>query len=115
LVLGRVLMVVDGETSRAYEPEMRSLEFESQLTHERFNVEVKSEDRHFVITPSPGEYRLNRVQISEGPFMSRAELDAAFTVPGDGVMYVERGDSASTLLGMGAWPPLDRDGERRSV
>ena len=41
-----------------------------------------------MITPSPGEYRLNRVQISEGPFMSRAELDAAFTVPGDGVIYV---------------------------
>ena len=67
---------------------MRSLESESQLTHERFNVEVKSEDRHFVITLSPGEYRLNRVQISEGPFMSMAELDAAFTVPADGVIYV---------------------------
>jgi hypothetical protein len=88
LVLGRVLVVVTGETSRAYEPEMRSLEFESQQTHERFNVEVKSEDRHFVIALPSGEYRLNRVQISEGPFMSMAEVSAAFTVHTDGVTYV---------------------------
>lgn len=88
LVLGRVLVVVDGETSRAYEPEMRSLEFESRRTHERFNVEVKSEDRHFVIALPPGEYRLNRVQISEGPFMSMAQVSATFAVHADGVTYV---------------------------
>ncbi len=33
----------------AYEPEVRSLEFESQRTHEPFNGEVKSKNRHFVI------------------------------------------------------------------
>ena len=81
-------MVVIGESRRAYKPEMRSVEFEPQRTHERFRVEVKPEDRHFVITLSPGEYRLNLVQISEGPFMSMAELYAAFTVPADDVIYV---------------------------
>jgi len=88
LVLGRVLVVVVGESSRAYEPEVRSLEFESQRTHERFNVEVKSENRHFVIALPPGEYRVNRVQISEGPFMSMAQVSAAFAVHADGVTYV---------------------------
>lgn len=81
-------MVVIGESRRAYKPEMRSVEFEPQRTHERFRVEVKPEDRHFVITLSPGEYRLNLVQISEGPFMSMAELYAAFTVSADDVIYV---------------------------
>jgi hypothetical protein len=38
LVLGRVLMLVDGETSRAYEPEMRSLEFDSQLTSLKIGI-----------------------------------------------------------------------------
>ena len=88
LVLGRVLVVVTGERRRIYGPELRSLEFESQLTHERFKVEVKSENRHFVIALAPGDYRLNRVQISEGPFMSMAEVSAAFSVHADGVTYV---------------------------
>jgi hypothetical protein len=35
---GSVLMVADGETSRAYEPEMRSLEFESQLTSLKIGI-----------------------------------------------------------------------------
>ena len=91
LVLGRVLVVVVGETSRAYEPEVRSLEFEAQRTYKRFNVEVKSENRHFVIALPPGDYRLNRVQISEGPFVSMAQVSAAFAVHADGVTYVGTG------------------------
>ncbi|MBI3356061.1 MAG: hypothetical protein HY038_04695 [Nitrospirae bacterium] len=88
VVVGRVLVVITGETSRRYEPEVRFFEVEDQTTYERFNVEVKSKDRHFAISLPPGEYQLSRVQISEGPFMSMAQLARAFVVGTGSVTYL---------------------------
>jgi hypothetical protein len=88
LVMGRVVAVVTGESSRMYGPKVRFFEIEEVRTRERFNVEIKSEDRHFVIGLSPGDYHLNRVQISEGPFMSMAEMNASFSVRQDPLTYL---------------------------
>lgn len=88
LVVGRTVAVITGERSRIYGPEVRFFEVEDQQTRTRFNVEVKSDDQHFAIALPPGTYRLNRVQISEGPFMSMAEMNAAFTVTQDVVTYL---------------------------
>ena len=88
VVVGRVLAVITGETARRYQPEVRFFEVEEQASQERFNVEIKSEDRHFAIVLPPGDYRLNRVQISEGPFMSMADLAIAFSVGDTPVTYV---------------------------
>jgi hypothetical protein len=71
-----------------YEPEVRFFEVEDQQFHARFNVEIKSEDRRFAISLPAGDYRINRVQISEGPFMSMAQLNAVFSVERDGVTYL---------------------------
>lgn len=78
LVVGRVVAVVTGETRRKYAPAVRFFEVEEQRTHERFSVEIKSEDRHFAVALPAGDYRLNRVQISEGPFVSMAQVNVAF-------------------------------------
>jgi hypothetical protein len=67
---------------------MRFLELEEQDSHKRFQVEIESPDQHFVIDLPPGTYRLTRVQISEGPFLSMAELSMAFTVDASAVAYV---------------------------
>ena len=88
LVMGRVVAVIIGESSRMYGPEVRSFEIEDVRTHERFNVEIKSDDRQFTIALPPGDYRLNRVQISEGPFMSMAEMKMSFSVRQDPLTYV---------------------------
>ncbi len=88
VVVGRALAVITGETSRWYEPEIRFFEFEDLQTHERFNVEMKSDDRYFVVALLSGEYRLNRVQISEGPFMSMAQLAMDFSVRNSPVTYL---------------------------
>ncbi|MGA6828207.1 hypothetical protein ACO9S2_11405 [Nitrospira sp. NS4] len=88
LVVGRVSAVIMGERARKYEPEVRSFEVENQESRERFNVEIKSDDRQFSMALPPGDYRLNRVQISEGPFMSMAQLDAVFSVESNVMTYV---------------------------
>ncbi|MEY4705894.1 MAG: hypothetical protein RL042_2099 [Nitrospirota bacterium] len=88
LVFGRVVAVITGETSRMYKPEVRFFDVEDQQSHARFNVEIKSEDRHFAISLPAGDYRINRVQISEGPFMSMAQLSAEFSVERDEVTYL---------------------------
>lgn len=88
MVVGRVLAVITGETSRKYEPEVRFFEVEDQKTHERFNVATQSGDRHFAVMLPPGEYRLNRVQISEGPFLSMADLTPSFTVGNSPFTYL---------------------------
>lgn len=88
LAVGRIVVVLTGDRSRIYRPVMRSFEVEEQQTRERFNVEILSDDRHFAIALPAGNYRLNRVQISEGPFMSMAYMDAAFSMKQDTVTYL---------------------------
>lgn len=88
LVVGRVVTVVTGERGRMYAAEVRFFEIEDQRTHERFTVEIKSKDRYFAIALPVGDYRLNRVQVSEGPFMSMADVSAAFSVSQDRVTDV---------------------------
>ncbi len=88
LVVGQVVTVLTGERGRIYATKVRFFEMEDQRTHERFTVEIKSEDRYFAIALPVGDYRLNRVQISEGPFMSMADVSAAFSVSQDKVTYV---------------------------
>ncbi len=94
VVVGRALAVITGETSRWYEPEIRFFEFEDLQTHERFNVEIKSDDRYFVVALLSGEYRLNRVQISEGPFMSMAQLAMDFLVGNSSIAITYSGHMA---------------------
>jgi hypothetical protein len=88
LVVGHVLTALTGDRSRRYLPQMRFLELEEQDSHKRFQVEIESPDQHFVIDLPHGTYRLTRVQISEGPFLSMAELSMAFTVDASAVAYV---------------------------
>ncbi len=79
--------VITGETSRRYESDMHFFEFEDLQTHERFNVEIKSDDRHFAVALLSGEYRLHRVQISEEPFLSMAQLAMDFSVGNSPITY----------------------------
>lgn len=88
LVVGRVVTVLTGETSRRYPPAMRFFELEEQSSHNRFQVEINSQDRHFAVNLPPGHYRLTRVQVGEGPFMSMADLPMTFSVDVEAITYV---------------------------
>ena len=88
LVIGRVITVLTGERSRRYVPQMRFLELEDQHSQQRFQVGIESPDQRFAIDLPSGKYRLNRVQISEGPFMSMADLDMAFSVEAGVITHV---------------------------
>jgi len=88
LVVGRVVTVLTGETSRRYPPTVRFFELEDETSRKRFQVEVRSHDQYFAVDLQPGTYRVNRVQISEGPFMSMADLGSTFIVDPDAIIYV---------------------------
>jgi hypothetical protein len=88
LVVGRALTVLTGETSRRYPPEVHFFELEDQTSQKRFQVEIKSHDQYFAVDLPPGKYRLTRVQISEGPFMSMTDLSMAFSVDAEAITYV---------------------------
>ncbi len=61
VVVGRVLAVITGETSRWYAPEVRLIEVENQQTGERFQVDMKSEDRYFAFVLPPLESTISLV------------------------------------------------------
>jgi hypothetical protein len=67
---------------------MRFLELEDKDSKQRFQVDIESPDRRFAIDLPSGKYRLNRVQISEGPFMSMADLDMTFSVEAGVITHV---------------------------
>lgn len=88
LTVGRILTFLTGERSRRYLPEMRFLELEDLDSRKRFQVEIDSPDQHFAIRLPPGRYRLIRVQVREGPFLSMADLDMRFAVDSGAITYV---------------------------
>jgi hypothetical protein len=88
LAVGRVTTVLTGERRRIYEPMLRTFELENQQTHERFRVDVQSDDEQFILSLPPGKYELNRIQISEGPFMSMAHLSASFDLEQRAITYL---------------------------
>lgn len=67
---------------------MRFLELEDKDSKQRFQVDIESQDQRFAIDLPSGKYRLNRVQISEGPFMSMADLDMTFSVEAGVITHV---------------------------
>ena len=88
LVVGRVVTLLTGELQRIYTPALRSFEVMNRDSQERFKVDVQSEDEHFSLSLPPGQYELNRVQISEGPFLSMAQLSATFVIKPEVMTYL---------------------------
>jgi hypothetical protein len=80
LAIGRVVTNITGEMQRIYAPEVRSIEVINMENQERFRVDVQSGDEYFSLALPPGTYELGRVQISEGPFLSMAQLSASFVL-----------------------------------
>jgi hypothetical protein len=88
LVFGRAVALVTGKTTRRYEPQVRFFELVNRRTGERFNVDLESDDKVFLLQLPAGEYQLSRVQISEGPFMSIADFSSTFEVVADQITYL---------------------------
>lgn len=88
IVMGRALTVLLGPTTRWYGPHVRFVELINRSGQQRYQVMIESEDRHFILELPPGDYELSRVQISEGPFMSLADLHEMFTVLPGRITYV---------------------------
>ena len=88
LVVGRVVTIITGESQRIYAPALRSFEVINTESQERFKVDVQSADEYFSLSLPPGHYELNRVQISEGPFLSMAQLSASFVLKPDVMTFL---------------------------
>jgi hypothetical protein len=88
LVVGRVVTVITGESQRLYSPELRSFEVINRESRERYKVHVQSKDGYFSISLPVGPYELNRLQISEGPFLSMAQLSANFVLKPDAITFL---------------------------
>lgn len=88
LVVGRVVTVLTGDRSRKYRPTIRFMELEDHASHKRFQVELNSHDQYFAVNLPSGQYRLTRVQIAEGPFMSIADVSMTLVVHAAGITYV---------------------------
>ena len=80
LVVGHVVTVLMGPTTRAYVPELRFFELINTTTRDRVRVEVESGDRWFVLPLPPGDYELSRLQVSEGGFLATAALNPGFKI-----------------------------------
>ena len=88
LVVGRVITVLAGERSRRYLPQLRFFELEADDSSQRYQIEIESADQFFAIDVPPGRYRLTRIQISEGPFMSMADAAMVFSVASRMITHV---------------------------
>ena len=88
LVVGRVITITTGGSQRIYAPELRSFEVINAQSQERFEVMVQSKDGDFSLSLPAGLYELNRLQISEGPFLSMAQLSASFLLKPDRMTFL---------------------------
>ena len=88
LVVGRVVTIITGESQRLYPPSLRSFEVVNMESQERFKVDVQSPDGYFSLSLPAGRYELNRLQISEGPFLSMAQLSGSFAIKPDVMTFL---------------------------
>ncbi len=88
IIFGRAVVLVTGQTTRWYAPQVRFFELVNLKTHERFSVDVQSDDMVFMLQLPAGDYELSRVQISEGPFLSMADFSSTFEVGVDQITYL---------------------------
>jgi len=87
-MVGRLVTTITGESQRVYPPELRSFEVINEESEERYIVYVKSENEYFSLSLPPGHYKINRVQISEGPFLSMAQLTGSFVLKPDVMTFL---------------------------
>ncbi len=85
LATGRVVTVITGERTRMFLPELRMFELVKQENGERFSVELEPEAHSFSVSLAPGKYQVTRIQISEGPFLSMAQVELSFAIESGGV------------------------------
>ena len=88
VVVGHVVTVLMGPTTRWYTPELRFFELINTTTQDRIRVNIESKDRWFILPLPPGDYELSRLQISEGGFLAMAGLNPGFRVVEGRVTYV---------------------------
>jgi hypothetical protein len=88
LMVGRVVTIITGESQRVFSPALRSFEVINTENSERFKVNINSEDEYFSLSLPPGHYKINRVQISEGPFLSMAQLTMSFVLKPDVMTFL---------------------------
>lgn len=88
VVYGRAVTLLLEERGRRYRPRVRFLELVQQDTGKRYRIDLQSADQTFMVELPTGAYHLGRVQISEGPFMSIADLGARLEVGTDRLVYV---------------------------
>ena len=88
VVVGHVMTVLIGPTTRWYPPELRFFELTNTTTQDRIRIHIESKDRWFILPLPPGDYELSRLQISEGGFLAMAGLSPGFTATEGRVIYV---------------------------
>lgn len=88
VIFGRAVAVLLEDSTRQYRPKVRFLELIHQETGKRYRIDLESADRAFAVELPPGPYHIGRVQISEGPFMSIADVHATLKVGAGPMVYV---------------------------
>ncbi len=88
LVAGRAVAVITGDRERRFGPEVRQVELLHRQTDVRYSVTVEANDKAFAFFLPAGAYEITRVQISEGPFLSMAQLSSSFSVGDEPIAYV---------------------------
>ncbi|MFM8551050.1 MAG: hypothetical protein ACKOCD_01855 [Nitrospiraceae bacterium] len=88
IVFGRATTVLTAQSGRRYQPKVRFFELVRTDTGQRYRVDLQSADKQFALELPTGQYNLRRVQVSEGPFLSMADLDITFDVGTDPMVYV---------------------------
>lgn len=80
----------DGPSRQAVDPALQIIEVRYRESDKRYRVDVGAGGRLLMFPHPPREYEVVRVQISNGPFLSMAELSIAFHVEPEAVTHSRR-------------------------
>ncbi len=88
LVSGRTVAVIVGDRGRRFGPSVRYVDLTQRQTGQRYRVTIDADDKAFICFLPAGEYDFSRVQISEGPFLSMAQLSSSFSVGDEPLVFL---------------------------
>ncbi|MEP7152873.1 MAG: hypothetical protein ABI856_14280 [Nitrospira sp.] len=77
-----------GDQGGRFGPEVRDVELAQWQRGERYKVTIDADDKAFGCFLPDGQYNLTRIQISEGPFLSMAQLSDSFSIGNERIVFV---------------------------
>ncbi|MGB0910905.1 MAG: hypothetical protein ACPGYT_11130, partial [Nitrospirales bacterium] len=88
LAIGEIVVYSKGKNPRQFPSQLRFFDVVNTISRDRTRVSVEKQEGAFSVPLEPGQYKVVRIQINEGPFMAESHVAWSFNMKSNAVTYI---------------------------